>query len=317
MLRQEELLERVEWLVTSDSDEAKALQERLAEHNSSWASDGGEVLFKIYSRLTGTQSEMFDQAVEDAAGDTDSNKRAKVAVLFESRLRDLRRDSGARPDNEDIRLAKLVAEEAPAGTWNGTVWVPPATTTPTPPPEQLDHFPEATELAKDPDTRWHAYAGWWRRYDRASSTHLFARSNRRDATWVNQDEMVRLAATPAPAAAAPQEVYPDATELVRESDSRWHEFVGWWRRFDKASNAYLFAQSNRVDARWLDMAGMGAARSPSAPAETGLLPPTPNPLADQQKLADQLVEQLRGSDAIADLTTEELITIIDEELATS
>ena len=180
----------------------------------------------------------------------------------------------------------------------------PPTTTPT-------TYENAVELATVPD--WASFAGWWRRHDATTKTWLFATSNLRTADWVGQDEMVRQLRT-----------YGDAVELSGEPGEQWRPYARWWRRYDQTSKTYRFARSNRRDAEWLDMAGMVAAESrPATQAtprpttttqpEAGLLPVTPNPVAAAQRVADDLVARLRQIDGIAELSADELLTIIDEE----
>jgi hypothetical protein len=315
MLERSALWSAIGWMRTGETDETRRLREWLDGVDSGWAGEDGSIIYKLYEKTPTADRDELDKVLLEAERSDDSTGRAKAAVLLHARLRDGQRSTGVLPDAEDTRLAGPAGDTVADRYWDGTAWRPatdgerkwmPGTGW----VNQVRHS-DAEDLGAV--SGWESYRGWWRRHDTVSGTWLFATSNLRTATWVSQEDMVKQARSTA-------DTYVDAVALATESDDQWRPYARWWRRYDDTTKTYRFALSNRRDADWVDMATMVAAESRPAqqqkvtenPTET---PTAPGPLAAEQRVADDLVAQLRRIDGIGELSADELLTIIDEEFA--
>ncbi|WP_329056181.1 hypothetical protein OG738_21480 [Amycolatopsis sp. NBC_01488] len=235
---QEDFWDDIGWL----ADESGAVQTLTAAFGTdSWRSDEGDLLYRTYQRMDSGGRDKVDQALDLATPD---EKLAELTRLFSG----VASGDGAGPTAATQETAK-----------------------------DTGVYADATDLAGDADPAWQAYAGWWRRLD--GSTWKFARSNRRDDTWVDQNTMVAQAGQAPAQPAQPQAetaqptVYADATELAADPDPAWRAYAGWWRRLD--GSTWKFARSNRRDDTWVDqntMVAQAAAPAAAAPAAEPMAP---------------------------------------------
>jgi hypothetical protein len=197
------------------ADEEAAKPVLNAAFGQAWATDDGALLFAAYQRMDSTNKGLVEAAVDEEGSE---GSTVQVATLFA---------------NASGKAAAAPVQKDGSETYD-----------------------DAEDLAGAQDVAWRAYAGWWRRHD--GTAWVFARSNRRDDTWVDQDTMVAAAAKPVQQAVTPapqqQTTYADATALADDNDPAWRAYAGWWRRAE--GSTWLFARSNRRDDTWVDQARM-------------------------------------------------------------